>query len=29
VGWTGCDSVTGSACSLLLNANRTVTATFN
>jgi len=29
VSWTGCDSMTGSACSLLLNANRTVTATFN
>ena len=27
--WTGCDSVTGSACTLLLNTNRSVTANFN
>ena len=27
--WTGCDSVSGTSCSLTVNANRTVTAVFN
>ncbi|HEU4385970.1 MAG TPA: DUF4382 domain-containing protein [Anaeromyxobacteraceae bacterium] len=28
-GWTGCDSASGLTCTLTMNANRTVTATFN
>jgi len=28
-GWSGCDSTSGNQCNLTMNANRTVTATFN
>lgn len=28
-GWSGCDAVSGTVCSVLMNSSRTVTATFN
>jgi hypothetical protein len=28
-GWSGCDSVTGTTCTVLMNTSRTVTVTFN